>query len=90
MSVIEALKKRVEEITDLKESVKALVHGLADELDTLTQDPVAIKRVAAELREKVDEVLTALFHNTKPEPKVRPALESEEEEPKHRPHAKHK
>lgn len=47
---IEELKARIETNSDVKSSAEDLVKGVADLLDGLTHDPVAIKAMADDLR----------------------------------------
>lgn len=61
------LKKIVEQVsthTNSKEAAVALVNGVADQLDGLTHDPVAIKALADELRKGADELGAAICKNT--------------------------
>ncbi len=69
MADLNELKGLIEKLkgnTDLKSSVKVLVHFVADHLATLTQDPVAIGRAAAELRASADDVTEAVVAGTEP------------------------
>lgn len=48
---LKRIEDKVREATNLNQSAAALVNGVADALDELQQDPVAIKRLAIELRD---------------------------------------
>lgn len=65
---MKALIARVKGATNQKTAVEALVNGLADELGNLTQDPVAIKAMAGDLRTACPELAAAVGPDTTPRP----------------------
>lgn len=61
---LKELVERVAAETDVKKSATILASGLADFLDELTHDPVAIAAKAAELRAQADAIGNAVLDNT--------------------------
>lgn len=64
MADLKAIQANVEKCQDLEQSATTLVNGLADALDGLTQDPVAIKALAADLRKDATALGAAICANT--------------------------
>lgn len=60
---LEALKAKLSACDCHEECAKILVVGVADALDALTQDPVAIKALAADLRAGANELAAACVEN---------------------------
>lgn len=63
---LKTLKEKVAANTDPKASAELLVNGVADQLDQLEQDPVAIKALAAEMRKDASGLGEAIMANTHP------------------------
>lgn len=67
MDTLKELEGKVKAGAGPKESAEILVNGLADQLDALTQDPVAIKALATALRADVSAMAEAVVSGEKAE-----------------------
>lgn len=63
---LQALMEKVRGADTPENSAAALVNGVADQLDALTHDPVAIKALAAELRQNASPFATAICDVSQP------------------------
>ena len=63
MTELSDLETKVKEAADPNQAAVALVNGLADLLDGLQQDPLAIKGMAAKLRENAGTIGAAVTAN---------------------------
>lgn len=61
---LKALKENLRTNRDLKAAAAALVSGVADQLNQLTHDPVAIKVLADELHKEAEALAAAIVGNT--------------------------
>lgn len=67
------LEAKVKSAGNLNNATEALVVGLADELNNLTQDPVAIKQLADDLRANSADLVGAIVAKAPPPPTTPPA-----------------
>ncbi len=100
---INELETNVRKCAGPDKAAETLIHGVANRLDELTQDPVAVKALSAELRGNAERLGAAICTSAKPrpkeveveaEPKPMPKAkeeveEVEEAEPKHPPAHQH-
>lgn len=69
MSVaLDALAAQVKETTDAELAAITLIHGLADQLNAIKDDPVKIAALVAELKATEDALGAAVVENTPAEP----------------------
>jgi hypothetical protein len=65
---LKALNQKVRDNNNLEQSITTIVQGVADALDGLTQDPVAIKQLATDLRNMAPEIAASAITNTQTTP----------------------
>jgi hypothetical protein len=65
---IDALAAQVEKNTELEASAVTLIEGLAARIEAAQDDPVRLRALTDELRQKADVLATAITANTPPAP----------------------
>jgi outer membrane murein-binding lipoprotein Lpp len=65
---IDALAAQVEKNTELEASAVTLIEGLAARIEAAQDDPVRLRALTDELRQKADVLATAITTNTPPAP----------------------
>lgn len=75
---LKELASKIEKTTGVEKSAEELIVGVANYLDTLTHDPVAITAMAAELRDSAPSLSMAILANqpSLEEPKTKKATHS--------------
>ncbi len=91
MATLKDIETRVFNNPDVSKSAIELINGIADLLDSLTHDPVAIKKASEELRGSASTMAAAVVANTGHAEKTVPAKAAAPAHPPAHPHTpKHK